>query len=134
MTAVLFTLTLRAASKSDAPPVGLLSLASQTRLAPAISAIFNFPERPWNIHDLANLCNMSRATFMRHFKEMSGRSAMDFLTDIRANLAANELKNPETSIEKVAESVGYQSTSAFRRIFVNKIGMTAGQWRRISRA
>jgi AraC family transcriptional activator of mtrCDE len=35
---------------------------------------------------------MSRATFMRHFQDKLGRSAIELLTDIRMSLAANELK------------------------------------------
>lgn len=64
LSSVLFTLALRAASKSKAPPAGLLALASQPRLAPAISAMFEHPARAWNIPDLAELCNMSRATLI----------------------------------------------------------------------
>jgi AraC family transcriptional activator of mtrCDE len=45
-------------------------------------------------------------------------------------LAANELKKPMTSTEAVADLVGYQSVSAFRRVFAERIGMTPGQWRR----
>jgi AraC family transcriptional activator of mtrCDE len=67
---------------------------------------------------------------MRHFQDKLGRSAADLLTDIRMTLAANELKKPMTSTEAVADLVGYQSVSAFRRVFAERIGMTPGQWRR----
>ncbi|MCY1450707.1 RCS-specific HTH-type transcriptional activator RclR [compost metagenome] len=76
---------------------------------------------------------MSRATFMRHFQDTLGRSAVDLLTDIRMSLAANELKKPAMTTEAVAESVGYQSVSAFRRVFTDRMGMTPGQWRRLAR-
>jgi len=45
-------------------------------------------------------------------------------------LAANELKKPAMSTEAVAESIGYRSVAAFRRVFTDKMGMTPGQWRR----
>jgi len=133
LSSALFTLALRAASESELAPAGLLALAGHPRLAPAISAMFANPARPWNLPDLADLCSMSRATFMRHFRDKLGRSAIDLLTDIRMSLAANELKNPAMTTEAVAESVGYQSISAFRRVFADKMGMTAGQWRRLAR-
>lgn len=133
LSSALFTLALRAASESELAPAGLLALAGHPRLAPAISAMFANPARPWNLPDLADLCSMSRATFMRHFRGKLGRSAIDLLTDIRMSLAANELKNPAMTTEAVAESVGYQSISAFRRVFADKMGMTAGQWRRLAR-
>jgi AraC family transcriptional activator of mtrCDE len=95
--------------------------------------MFADPARPWNLPDLADLCSMSRATFMRHFQDKLGRSAIEMLTDIRMSLAANELKKPAMTTETVAESVGYQSVAAFRRVFTDKMGMTPGQWRRLAR-
>jgi AraC family transcriptional activator of mtrCDE len=133
LSSALFTLVLRAASESERAPEGLLALAGHPRLAPAISAMFADPARTWNLADLAGLCSMSRATFMRHFQDTLGRSAADLLADIRMSLAANELRKPEVSTEAVAETVGYQSVSAFRRVFTERMGMTPGQWRRLAR-
>jgi AraC family transcriptional activator of mtrCDE len=131
LSSALFTLVLRAASESDQAPAGLLALAGHPRLAPAIAAMLADPARPWSVPDLAGLCSMSRATFMRHFQSKLGRSAADLLTDIRMSLAANELKRPGSLTEAVAETVGYQSVAAFRRVFTDKMGMTPGQWRRL---
>ena len=133
LTLALFTLTLRAASESEQAQAGLLALAGHPRLAPAISAMFADPARPWKLPDLAELCSMSRATFMRHFQNKLGRSAIELLIDIRMSLAANALKKPATTTEAVAESVGYQSVASFRRAFTDKMRMTPGQWRRLAR-
>jgi AraC family transcriptional regulator, activator of mtrCDE len=133
LSSALFALVLRAASESEDAPAGLLALAGHPRLAPAISALFADPARPWKLPELADLCSMSRATFMRHFQDKLGRSAIDLLTDIRMSLAANELKRPGITTAGVAESVGYQSEAAFRRAFAGWMGMTPGQWRRSAR-
>lgn len=133
LSSALFALVLRAASESDQAPEGLLALAGHARLAPAITAMFADPARPWSLPELADLCGMSRATLVRHFQDRLGRSAVDLLTDIRMSLAANELKKPGMGTEAVADLVGYQSVAAFRRVFAEKMGMTAGQWRRLAR-
>jgi AraC family transcriptional activator of mtrCDE len=133
LSSALFTLVLREASESEQAPAGLLALVGHPRLAPAISAMFADPARPWNLPDLAALCSMSRATFMRHFQDKLGRSALELLTDIRMSLAANELKKPAMTTEAVAEAVGYQSVSSFRRLFADRMGMTPGEWRRLAR-
>jgi AraC family transcriptional activator of mtrCDE len=130
LSSALFTLVLRASSEGGQAPEGLLALAGHPRLAPAIAALFADPARPWKLPDLAGLCGMSRATFMRHFQDKLGRSALDLLTDLRMSLAANELEKPGISTETVAETVGYQSVSAFRRVFAERMGMTPGEWRR----
>ncbi|ANN76063.1 AraC family transcriptional regulator [Bordetella flabilis] len=133
LTSALFTLALRAASESDRAPAGLLALAGHPRLGPAISAMFSNPAHPWSLPELADLCSMSRATFMRHFQQKLGHSANELLTDIRMSLAANELKRPAVTTEVVADSVGYRSVAAFRRVFTDRMGMTPGKWRRLAR-
>ncbi|MGY2491846.1 cupin domain-containing protein [Cupriavidus sp. CP313] len=130
LSTTLFALTIRLASESDRPPTGLLGLAGHPRLASAISAIFNEPERPWTAPELAQRCNMSRATFMRQFQQSFGRTAHDLLVAVRMSLAANALKNPMAKTETVAEAAGYQSVAAFRRTFTEQLGMTPAQWRR----
>ena len=130
LSAALFALTMRVASESDEAPVGLLALAGNPRLSPALTAIFSDPARAWTLPELANLCSMSRATLIRHFQDKLGRSPNDLLTDIRMALAANELKRPGISTEVVAETVGYQSVAAFRRAFSQRLGMTPADWRR----
>ncbi|NRP75034.1 RCS-specific HTH-type transcriptional activator RclR [Ensifer psoraleae] len=132
LSSALFTLVLRAASEADSAPEGLLALAGHPRLAPAIAAMFADPTRSWKLPELADLCSMSRATFMRHFQARLGCSALDLLTDLRMSLAANELKKPAISTEAVADIVGYQSVSAFRRVFAERMGMTPGEWRRLA--
>jgi AraC family transcriptional activator of mtrCDE len=130
LSAALFALTMRVASESDEAPVGLLALAGNPRLSPALTAIFSDPARAWTLPELANLCSMSRATLIRHFQDKLGRSPNDLLTDIRMALAANQLKRPGIPTEVVAETVGYQSVAAFRRAFSQRLGMTPADWRR----
>ena len=77
LSSALFALVMRAASEGDDAPEGLLALAGNPRLAPAIAAMFGDPAQPWRLPDLADRCGMSRATFMRRFQEKLGRSALD---------------------------------------------------------
>jgi AraC family transcriptional activator of mtrCDE len=130
LSTAMFALVLRLASEADEAPVGLLALAADSRLGPALAALFNEPARAWSLPKLARLCNMSRATLARHFQEKLGRSASALLTDIRMALAANELKKPSMSTGAVADAVGYQSEAAFQRAFKRHMGITPAQWRK----
>ena len=131
LSTALFALTLRFASESDEAPAGMLALAGYPRLAPALEAMFRNPGHAWTLPSLASLCNMSRATFVRLFREKLGRSASDFLTDVRMTLASNELRQSTASTGAVADMVGYQSEAAFQRAFKLHIGVTPAQWRRV---
>jgi AraC family transcriptional activator of mtrCDE len=134
LSTAMFALTLRSASEGEQAPPGMLALAGRSRLAPAVAAMFSNPAPPWSLPELAQLCNMSRATLARHFQETLGRSASDLLTDIRMTVAANLLRTSSDSTGAVADAVGYQSEAAFQRAFKHHMGVTPAQWRREARA
>lgn len=130
LSTALFALTLRVAAEENTAPNGLLALAGNPRLAPALMAMFQRPAHPWTLPELADLCHMSRATLARHFKDRVGRSAADLLTDIRMTLAASQLRSGGTSTGAIADAVGYQSEAAFQRAFKQRMGVTPAVWRR----
>jgi AraC family transcriptional activator of mtrCDE len=133
LSAAMFALILRVASESNNAPTGLLAAVGHPRLAPALTALFQTPSHPWTLPELARLCHMSRATFVRHFQQTIGRSASDLLMDIRMTQAALELRRSSASTSAVAEAAGYQSDAAFQRAFKHRMGMTPARWRREGR-
>jgi AraC family transcriptional activator of mtrCDE len=133
LSTALFTLALRLASEEKSAPGGLLALAGHPRLAGALSAIFNAPGHSWTLPELAALCGMSRATFIRQFQQSLGRSAANLLTDVRMTAAANALLMTTTPIAVIGESVGYRSEAAFQRAFKLHLGATPALYRRQGR-
>lgn len=129
LSAALFALALRFASAArDAPP-GLLALAREPRLQPAVLAMFEAPQRPWTLSDLAAQCHMSRATLVRQFQEAVGRSPAEVLAEIRMAHAARALEEGERSVAEIGEAVGYFSEAAFQRAFKSRMGLTPARWR-----
>jgi AraC family transcriptional regulator, activator of mtrCDE len=133
LSTAMFALVLRLASETAEMPRGLLALAGQSRLAPAVAAMFQRPAHPWTLRELANLCHMSRATLIRQFEETLGHSASELLLDIRMTLAARQLGATTLSTGAVAENAGYQSEAAFQRAFKARMGVTPAVWRRSAR-
>ena len=127
--AALFALALRFASAAaDAPP-GLLALGRHPRLQPAVLAMFDTPQRPWTLPDLATQANMSRATLARLFEQAIGRSPAQVLAEIRMAHAARALTEGRRSVADIGEAVGYFSDAAFQRAFKTRMGMTPARWR-----
>lgn len=91
LSTALFAFVLCLASEDATTPTGLLALARNAQLVLALSALLNEPNRVWTPPALAARCNMSPATFIRHFHARLGRSAADLLIDIHMTIAANQL-------------------------------------------
>ncbi|MGP3934506.1 AraC family transcriptional regulator [Nonomuraea sp. KM88] len=80
----------------------------------------NDPAHPWTVAGLAAEVGVSRASLARRFTELVGEPPMAFLTGWRLALAADLLREPDTTIGSVARKVGYGSpfalSAAFKRV------------------
>jgi AraC family transcriptional activator of mtrCDE len=94
LSTAIFALVPRLASETSDAPVGLLALAGHPRLATALRAPLNEPARAWSLPELARLCNMSRATLARQFREKLGPSASDLLSRARKRQTGPEHSSP----------------------------------------
>ena len=97
--------------------VSWLSALEDPRLGAAVTAMLDDPGASFTLDRLAEIAGMSRSAFTMHFADAFGRSAMDFLKELRLRRAANTLANTGLPIKTVAASVGYASRSYFSRAF-----------------
>jgi len=130
LSGVLFALALRAYVQQQQGLNGLLGLLAHPRLAASLNAMLTRPAEPWTAEQLAALCHVSRATFMREFKAVTGRGPLEVLTSLRMEMAAGHLARGLHATAEVGEMVGYQSEAAFNRAFAKHAGMTPGRFRR----
>ena len=86
--------------------------------------------KPWTVGDLARLCNMSRATFARVFRQVLGQAPMQYLTDWRMTLARDLLRAQEATLDEIAVQVGYSSVYAFATAFRRHHGGPPRRWQR----
>jgi AraC-like DNA-binding protein len=96
---------------------GWLFALGDKRMAAAITAMHNDPSRRWTLQSLAQHAGMSRTIFTQKFKDKVGQSPMDYLTRWRMLLAGDRLTNSSDSISVIANSLGYESDSAFSTAF-----------------
>ncbi|HVJ41643.1 MAG TPA: AraC family transcriptional regulator [Dongiaceae bacterium] len=101
---------------------GLLGLLSQRQAARTVIALIEQPEKSWTLDELADLAGASRATLVRLFQKTAGMAPLEFLTDLRLNLARNKLAGGDQSMAEIAAAIGYQSESAFSRAFSRHFG------------
>jgi AraC-like DNA-binding protein len=90
-------------------------------VGPALRLIYNNPDHPWSVANLAAAVGCSRAVFARRFTQSVGEPPIAFLTSWRLALAADLLRSRENTIAAVARKVGYSTpfalSSAFKRAY-----------------
>jgi AraC-like DNA-binding protein len=122
-------LRLHLADAASAGP-GWLSALSDKHMSIAITSMHNDPGFPWTLQLLAERVGMSRSVFSLRFRETVGATPMEYLTRWRMLLAADRLKNSCDGLSTIAQSLGYDSESAFGKAFRRIMGHSPRQYAR----
>ncbi|MGA7929345.1 MAG: AraC family transcriptional regulator [Candidatus Sulfotelmatobacter sp.] len=110
--------------------VGWLFALSDKQMSAAITSMHDEPAHDWTVEELAQRAAMSRSTFALRFKETVGVSPMEYLTRWRMLVAADRMANTDDSISEIAQSLGYESASAFTKAFKKIMGCLPRQYSR----
>jgi len=105
---------------------GWLGAVQDRQIGKAIALIHRRPEHGWTLAALGKEVGMSRSALSARFKELVGESVMRYLATWRMQLALASLRQDRIDIGELAESVGYQSESAFNRAFKRYVGIAPG--------
>jgi AraC-like DNA-binding protein len=116
------------ARSRDANPAWLQALGDPSVMR-AVATMHERPDRPWTVHGLAKLAGLSRSAFVARFRRTVGEAPMQHLLRTRMQRAALALVESRHALPAIAESVGYESESAFYRAFRRIYGITPGDWR-----
>jgi AraC-like DNA-binding protein len=81
------------------------------------------------LNEVARLANMSDAAFSRFFKQRTGNTFIDSLTEIRLGHASRMLIDTTQSIAEIAYHCGFNNISNFNRIFKKKKNCTPKDFR-----
>jgi len=81
------------------------------------------------LNEVARLANMSDAAFSRFFKQRTGNTFIDSLTEIRLGHASRMLIDTTQSIAEIAYHCGFNNISNFNRIFKKKKSCTPKDFR-----
>ncbi len=75
---------------------------------------------------LAQMFGYSYSSFRKQFKQESGKSPLEYLTDLRMDRAESLLSGGQYTVAEVACMVGYEDSSYFSRVFRKHKGCTPG--------
>lgn len=116
---------------------GLLEAVSATPVAlslpPAISAVRNYLQshysQPVTLETLSQQFNISKFHLQRSFRRYTGLSPSEYQQKIRLTKAKELLRTTTFSINLIADSVGFESASAFISAFKKQEGTTPLKYR-----
>ncbi len=123
----LLILLLRYLLSSSSVTTGILAALGDPRLSKAVTSMHERPGQAWTLESLADTAGMSRARFAKHFREVSGLTALDYLTAWRITVAKGLLKRGKP-LKSIAPMVGYASAVALTRVFTHRVGLPPLAW------
>lgn len=88
----------------------------------------NLTNPDFSAKSLAGLLNLSQPTLYRKMKQQSNLSIIEVIRSIRISKAASLIMQKKYSIQEVAEMVGYNDITTFRKHFTNKFGVSPSRY------
>lgn len=92
-----------------------------------IEAQYTSPD--FSISHIADSFDVSVAYVSYLFKSETGENVSDYVWNLRLEKAKKLLLTTDMSVDNISISVGYVSTSSFRRKFKQDTGVTPSQFR-----
>jgi AraC-like DNA-binding protein/DNA gyrase inhibitor GyrI len=90
--------------------------------------------RALTLGQIAREAGASPFHFVRIFLAYTGETPFDFLRRVRLITAVGMLQDdPAGSITEIALSVGYETPSAFNKVFKKKLGLSPGEFRNLGK-
>lgn len=117
-------------AQGERPTASWLAALADPKLAPALGAMHEHPERSWTLASLAREGAQSRSGFAARFTAVVGLSPLAYLTRWRMLLARRALNDGEETLASLAPRLGYGSESAFSVAFKRETGLSPRDYRR----
>jgi len=81
------------------------------------------------IKQLAEHSGLAERTFKRRFKAATGYTPIDYVQTLRIEEAKQILESTSDAIDLIAQQIGYEDPTSFRRLFKRMTGVTPGRYR-----
>jgi AraC family transcriptional activator of mtrCDE len=129
LASALFVMVVRVHLEREHAGNGLLGLLAHRQAGRAVVAMLEDLSKPWTLDALAARANASRASLVRMFQKLAHMPPLEFLSELRLELARRKLATSSLPLGEIAAEIGYQSESAFSRAFRRRFGFPPGEAR-----
>lgn len=92
----------------------------------------HFTERIY-MKDICKIAMMSHTYFTYLFRQISGKTFVEYVNSLRVRKAAEMLRNSDNSIQDICFDVGYNDPTYFDRVFKKITGLSPSKYRLVNR-
>ena len=98
-------------------------------LQPVLTEVLRTLDRPHTVETMAELAHMAPRTFARKFRDETGATPHDWLTNQRLLLARRLLEDTGLGVDTVAARAGFGSAATLRHHFAQRLSTTPQAYR-----
>ena len=113
-----------------APSVQNTVYRKNKQIKKVLTKIRNDYSKQLTLDDLANEAQLNKQYFCRAFKQVTGKTPIDYLNYYRIECAAEQLSLSYLSITDIALACGFNDLSYFNRLFKRNKGVTPSNYRK----
>ncbi|PWR21039.1 GlxA family transcriptional regulator [Zavarzinia compransoris] len=88
------------------------------------------PAADLGVAAMAAEAGLEERTFLRRFRKATGLRPTEYCQQLRLAAARERLETTRDAIDSIAFTVGYQDPGAFRKLFLKRVGLSPGDYRR----
>ncbi len=109
---------------------GIKAVSSKgAMIAQALDYISKHYKEEMKVGLLADVCHFSETHFRRIFKDSMNMPVVEYINLVRIQAACELLKKTNGSMEDIAQTIGFETTSTFNRNFKRILGISPYQWK-----
>lgn len=112
------------------------ALKSERKNDPRITAVMEYitahPNANLTREQLCKMAEVSESTLRRLFKEQTGKTIYEHITETKMNNAARRLLIAQETVAEIAYDLGFESPSYFTKCFKANFGVSPKEYRRLS--
>ena len=125
-----FTYALRdLVQRQSADRPGWSQAVADPPIRAVLAAMHEDIARSWTLDDLARLAGLSRTALAERFRTALGDTPLSHLRTLRMQKAMQVLSETSTTLEQVAQAVGYQDAFGFSKVFKRTTGVSPRAFR-----
>lgn len=87
-------------------------------------------DSPNPVSQMTERSGLKPRTFSRRFREATNYQPIDYVQNLRIEMAKNLLETKSTRVDEISIAVGYEDPASFRRLFKRKVGIAPARYRK----